>query len=205
MTAGEFRTLLEERTDFDLLPECLHADATPFVFETQPNSWEAFRNELVSGLAVDRNDIRVVGSGRLGFSLKPGRNFKLFSDDSDIDVVIVNAPLFDHLWLALLEAVYPRPPYPSRLGGWLKDRTNELYTGWLTPREIRLDIRIIGEKARPALQFKTLWFNSLKRASKYPPRRHEDVTGRLYRTWKHAELYHLNSIAALRKSLSNER
>ena len=32
-------------------------------------------------------------------------------------------------------------------------------------------------------------------------RRHEDITGRLYRTWEHAELYHLHSLASLRKSL----
>jgi len=134
--------------------------------------------------------------------MKPGRNLKSFSDTSDIDVVIVNNELFDRLWIALLEAAYPREWIPQRLGGWLRARRKELYTGWLTPLEIKLDIEIFGPKAKPVLDFNAQWFNALKQASRHPPRRHEDVTGRLYRTWRHAELYHLNSLSALRRELA---
>ncbi|MFY9555998.1 MAG: hypothetical protein WAV47_14910 [Blastocatellia bacterium] len=158
----------------------------------------------LSHLSVSREDIRVVGSGRFGFSMKPGHNLRRFRDTSDIDVVIVNPDLFDQLWLAVLAAAYPRPPITNRnrLGGWLATRRNELYTGWLTPLEIKLDIRIFGSKARPVLEFNTRWFNALKRASRYAPRRHEDLNGRLYRTWQHAELYHLHSLGELRRTLA---
>jgi hypothetical protein len=202
MTPEEFRDLLQRQTDLQLLDPCLHDDRTPYVFEPQPAAWDTFRDELVSGLAVSRPDIRVVGSARFGFSTKPGRNLRDFSDTSDIDVVIVNPSLFDQLWLALLDAAYPRPPIAQKLGGWLQTRRNEVYTGWLTPMEIRLDFRIVGPKAKPVLDFRTRWFNALKKASRHPPRRHEDITGRLYRSWRHAELYHLNSLAVLRKTLA---
>ncbi len=134
--------------------------------------------------------------------MKPGYNLKSFSDTSDIDVVIVNANLFDQLWVALLDAAYPRPPVTNVLGGWLQTRRNELYTGWLTPLEIKLDRKIFGVKAEPVLDFNTQWFNTLKQASRHPPRRHENITGRLYRTWRHAELYHLNSLVTLRRTLA---
>jgi hypothetical protein len=202
MTSQEFRDLLEQQSDLQLLGPCLRDDRTPYVFQQKPAAWDTFRDELALGLHVSRADIRVVGSARFGFSMKPGHNLKSFSDTSDIDVVIVNANLFDQLWMALLDAAYPRRPITNVLGGWLQRRRNELYTGWLTPLEIKLDRKIFGEKAAPVLDFNTQWFNTLKQASRHPPRRHEDITGRLYRTWRHAELYHLNSLATLRRTLA---
>lgn len=202
MTTEEFRELLQQRTDVQLLDPCLHDDEAPYVFQPKPAAWDSFRDELVALLGVSRAEVRVVGSGRFGFSIKPWNKFKRFGDKSDIDVVIVNANLFDQLWLALLDAAYPRPPITDKLGGWLEKRRNELYTGWLTPLKIRLDRSIVGLKATPVLEFNTLWFNALKRAARHPPRRHEDITGRLYRTWRHAELYHLNSLSELRRALA---
>lgn len=204
MNSDDFRQLLSERSDTELLEPCLHDEATPYVFETKPETWNAFRDELVSGLGVGRGDIRIVGSGRLGFSMKPGLALRAFRDRSDIDVAIISPVLFDQLWVAMLEAAYPRAPATSVVGfgGWLENRRNELYTGWLTPLAIRLSARIFGPKAKPVLDFNAKWFNALKRAARHPPRRHENITGRLYRTWRHAELYHLYGLAELRKSLS---
>lgn len=202
MTSAEFLDLVQQQSDLQLLNPCLRDDRTPYVFQPNPETWDTFRDELVSGLDVSSADIRVVGSGRFGFSMKPYFNLKSFDDTSDIDVVIVNPDLFDQLWVALLDAAYPRSPITEKFGGWLQRRKNELYTGWLTPLEIKLDSKFFGPKARPVLDFNTRWFNALKKASRHPPRRHEDVTGRLYRTWQHAEFYHLNSLAALRKTLS---
>lgn len=202
MTPEEFREQVRERTDTQLLETCLHDDAAPYVFDPHPDGWDLFRDELAKQLSVSRSDVRIVGSARFGFSMKPGRNLRTFTEESDIDVVIVNNELFDRLWFALLEAAYPRERIAAIMGGWLKTRRNELYTGWLTPLEITLDVKIFGPRARPVLDFNTLWFNALKQASRHPSRRHEDVNGRLYRTWRHANLYHLHSLAALRRSLA---
>jgi hypothetical protein len=203
MNAQDFRQDLDALTDAELIGPCLREEIVPFVFEPNPPNWDRFRDEFVTRLQVSRSDIRVVGSARFGFSMKPDRNLKTFGDRSDVDVVVVNERLFDDLWHALLIAAYPRPPVSNELGGWLKQRRNELYTGWLTPVEIRLDPKIHGTKTQSALHLKTLWFNTLKIASQHVPRRHEDVNGRLYRTWKHAELYHLHSIGALRQTLTD--
>jgi len=201
MKAREFRQLIAQKTDSDLLGICLRDATTPFVFDPKPPTWEQFRSELASLLGIESADITVVGSARLGFSLKPNNNLKSFTDKSDIDVVVVDAGLFDRLWYDLLLAAYPRPPVTSQVGGWLRDRQKELYTGWLSPLEVKLDRTIFGSRATSVLDFRTHWFNSFKKASRHPPRRYEDITGRLYRTWEHAELYHLNSIAALRRTL----
>ncbi len=203
MTAEEFRGRLATSNDAALVGLCLRDEVVPFVFEPRPEAWDVFRDVVVSAFGGSRADITVIGSGRLGFSLKPDRNLSAFTQRSDIDLIVVNAGLFDALWLALLNAAYPRPPITDRLGAWLRERRNELYTGWISPLEIRLDPAIYGRKAQPAVDIRTQWFQTLKQASKHPPRRHEDIRGRLYRTWEHAELYHLNSLAALRRSLAS--
>lgn len=193
---------MRERRDIDLLSLCLRDNDPPYVFAAKPQNWDIFRNELASSLGTSAADIRVVGSGRLGFSMKPSVHLRPFLDTSDIDVVVVDAGLFDYLWMELLQAAYPRPPTTSRLVGWLSKRRAELYTGWLTPLEITLDRSIFGVRADAVLQFRARWFNALKLAARLPSRRHSDIKGRLYRTWTFAELYHLNSLGELRKSLS---
>jgi hypothetical protein len=201
MTPAEFLELLQSQTDEQLLDPCLREDVVPFVFEPRPNRWEDFRDGLISDLGIGRADIRVVGSGRFGFSMKPEYNLRRFRDESDIDVLIVNASLFDQLWVALLTAAYPREPLAHRIGGWLENRRNDLYAGWITPSSINLDITIVP-KAKLILDLRARWFNALQRASRFPPRRHSGVRSRLYRTWRHAELYHLHGLGKLRQSLS---
>jgi hypothetical protein len=203
MTSDEFVRLLGRQTDQQLLGPCLLDDLVPYVFAPKPATWDAFRDELVSLLGVSKASVRVVGSGRFGFSTRPWNNFAIFDDRSDIDVVIVNATAFDALWFSLLDAAYPRPPLTrdNNLGGWLIKRRNEVYTGWITPLAIQLDKSIYGAKAKPVLEVRHRWFNALRLVSRHPPLRHEGVKARLYRTWRHAKLYHLDSLSALRKSL----
>lgn len=201
MSPTEFRELIATVSDAELLGPSLHDDLTPYVFDSEEELWEEFRNEIAAELGIAASDVRVVGSGRLGFSLKPGTNLRDFTDTSDVDVIVINAELFDYLWITLLDAAYPRPPATELVGGWLQNRKSDLYTGWITPLAIRLDRKIFGTKAEPVLSFNSRWFNTLKRVSRLPVRRHEDVQGRLYRTIRHAELYHLNSLAALRRTL----
>jgi hypothetical protein len=202
MTSEGFRHLIEEQTDEELLGPCLRDEIIPYAFDLRPAAWDTFRAELAALLGVSRGDITVVGSGRLGYSMKPWNDLVTFRDSSDIDIAVVNADLFDELWLSLLSVAYPRPPITDKLGGWLKERRKEVYTGWITPPEIHLDWRIFGAKAKPVLKLRTRWFNALQQVSRHPPRRHEGIEGRLYRTWRHAELYHLNGFAALRQSLT---
>ena len=168
MTADEFRAIVNEKTDTDLLGPCFRDDTVPYVFEAEPGAWAAFRLEIANQIGAAPTDLRIVGSGRLGFSLKPWNNLKAFSDKSDIDLVVVNPNSFDQLWFSLLSAFYPRPPVVHQVGGWLKDRKNELYTGWLSPLDMRwgFDRRIHNRRAKAVLEFSALWFNALKETLK---------------------------------------
>lgn len=203
MSVDELRNVILSGSETALVQLTLTDASLPFVFADKTSAWEKFRNELVAGLKIDEGDVRVVGSGRLGFSLAPGRNLQAFRDESDIDVVVVNARLFDDLWIGLLRAGYPRPPVDMSPSGWRGKTQRSVFTGWMEPQILQIDRRIAGSVIDQVLSVRTSWFSSLKKAARHVVRRHEDVSGRLYRTWSHAELYHSHSVAALRASLEN--
>ena len=193
--------LANTSADADMLDVCLRSEDVPFVCRNA-QGWAGFREAMVAGvegLAV--TDVRVIGSGRHGFSMKPYKRLRAFNDTSDIDVVVVNSQIFDALWILLLQTAYPRLSSNRGIGGWDVPARAELYAGWLTPTAVRMDWKIIGQRAAPLVEFKQKWFGALKQAARYASKRHNDITGRLYRTWQHAELYHLFSVAELRRSL----
>ena len=193
--------MLGATADPDLLDVCLRGDDIPFIC-SDAAGWTAFRGELANGVdGLAEGDIRVVGSARYGFSMKPRNHLREFTDESDIDVVVVNEVLFDQLWIALLEAAYPRLAANREIGRWDVPGRAELFAGWLTPTAIHMDWKILGKRGVPLFEFKQKWFNALKLAARHSNRPHNDIQGRLYRTWRHAELYHLFSIAELRRSL----
>jgi hypothetical protein len=75
----------------------------------------------------------------MGFSLNPDNFPRTFSENSDIDVLIVDYEIFDKMWTTLLKWQYPRKG--QDLGGeegkWARERRKELYWGWFVPSEIR--------------------------------------------------------------------
>jgi hypothetical protein len=201
MKPDKFREMLHATADPDLLDVCLRADDVPFICKDAPG-WSAFRQEMARGVdGVAEADIRIVGSARLGFSMRPRNRLREFTEESDIDVGVVNEVLFDWLWIALLVAAYPRMAANRGIGRWDVPGRAELFAGWLTPTAIQMDWKIIGQRGVPLSQFKQKWFDALKQAARHSTKPHNDIQGRLYRTWRHAELYHLFSIAELRRSL----
>ena len=64
------------------------------------NSDQHFRlkEEICEYFKVDFNNVVLVGSGKLGFSIKAEKRFHAFGDDSDIDVAVVSADLFQKVW-----------------------------------------------------------------------------------------------------------
>lgn len=118
MKPSDFREMLAATSDADMMPVCLMSDETPFVCN-DGDKWTAFRQALVDGVeGLTLADVRVVGSGRHGFSTRPRARFKAFGDESDIDVVVVNEAIFDQVWLALLVAAYPRLAANREIGRW---------------------------------------------------------------------------------------
>ncbi len=68
--------------------------------------YDDFKLFISDKLGVHFNDISVAGSAKLGFSINPDKNYKLFDDKSDLDIIIVSQVIFYRFWNAYLVDSY---------------------------------------------------------------------------------------------------
>jgi hypothetical protein len=63
------------------------------------DKFAALRDRAGTALQVaPTQDVFMVGSAKLGFSIKPKRRYMAFGDESDVDLAIVSAGLYKQLW-----------------------------------------------------------------------------------------------------------
>src|SRR6266567_7756001 len=87
-TVSEFKKLLFSRP----LEEIAKSEVftgIPYVFAQQPATMERLKKHLNDHLGIARDDIVVIGSAQIGFSLSPDNFPRAFTNDSDIDVLLV--------------------------------------------------------------------------------------------------------------------
>lgn len=89
------------------------------------------REQVCEHFAIEFNSVIMVGSGKLGFSIKPEKRFVPFSDDSDIDIAVVSASLFEKVW---------SEAYLYKKGGAYWPRSHSFFKylseGWIRPDKL---------------------------------------------------------------------
>ena len=100
------------------------------------------RDEIATQFSIHSNDVIVVGSAKLGYSVSPLKALKPFDDSSDIDVAIVSAKLFEVYWLEMYRAKKRMIEWPE-----LPDARKYLFSGWIRPDKL------------PMLQLRNDWFD----------------------------------------------
>ena len=140
-----------------------------------PKQYFDLRSEVADHFELCPNDVLVVGSAKLGFSIAPDTRYCLFHDKSDIDVVIVSSKLFDEVW----EYVFS---YNQDGGYWPKsdEFIGYLYNGWIRPDKL---------PRSPRFPFGKKWwsfFLGLKGNQKYGNR---TISGALYKSYLFLEYY----------------
>lgn len=56
------------------------------------------KESVSSHFRINYQDVILVGSGKLGFSIKSEKRYQPFGDESDIDLAVVSAELFTKVW-----------------------------------------------------------------------------------------------------------
>ena len=175
----------------------------PYVFQKRSKDLQLLANHLCAAMPIKGQDVAVVGSAKVGFSLNPDNFPRLFSDNSDIDIIVISEGLFDRVWMTLLEWQYPR-----RLlnlgrfeGEWAQLRRKEIYWGWLVPTEVRYDGLSFPDILKPLRDISANWFNAFQGLSLYPEFAARTISGRLYRTWEHALRYHMEGLRLIRERI----
>lgn len=171
-------------TEHLLSPQCWY-----FTSGEPTLSYRDFRHHAAGVFSVEPHAVHIVGSAKLGLSLRPDANFKPFGANSDIDVVIVSRQLFDNFWRNLRKAYYNSQEYVR------KEYAKNIFQGFLF--------------FKSSLEVNTTYLLEL---SKLNDRFRSEVTDRLgvertvnfriYADLDDAHAYHVSGITILQRSLT---
>ncbi|HEX8451606.1 MAG TPA: hypothetical protein VF647_05895 [Longimicrobium sp.] len=91
----------------------------------------SLKEEVAHHFQVHPNQVFLVGSAKLGFSIARRKRYRPFTDTSDIDVAVVSDRLFDGIW----EDVFR---YRYQVGYWPQESEfkNYLFRGWIRPDKL---------------------------------------------------------------------
>jgi hypothetical protein len=179
----------------------------PHVFRGKAKGLSLLRQHLGKHLNVPESNIVVVGSAQTGFSLAPDSFPRAFHAGSDIDIAVIDQGLFDMMWHTILKWHYPRREahLPDSDWQWRIKRSNDVYWGWFVPDQIRYDGLSFPAMLKPLRDISTIWFNAFRSLGRLPEFASRDVSGRLYRTWDHATMYHAEGLRLIVQRLTAKR
>lgn len=137
-------------------------------------------------LNVPVKNVAIVGSAKTGYSLTPGRNYSPFSDESDLDLVIVSECLFSELWENYLN--------------FATSSTGKSYAN-VAKNVFRHFISIKAEDVQgDQLEYFSRWItrvDKLRQSFQLNFKLPTEVNYRVYDTWKYVEQYHVAGLNAL--------
>lgn len=86
------------------------------------------KKTIADKFGIHQSNIYMVGSAKLGFSIKESRRFLYFGNESDIDIAIISNDLFNTFW----KEVYT---YKNGSGYWpnFSSFKNYFFKGWIRP------------------------------------------------------------------------
>lgn len=153
-----------------------------------------FKKDIAVSLNVHIKDVVIVGSGKLGFSIKPDKSdgryyaYKKFDFDkkSDLDVAIVSSSLFDSQLLSLYDHT---ESYTIKTYSHADKKSFAFYIlkGWLRPDYLPKQYLITPQVDEIQQKYKT----------KYE----RDINIGIYKSWHFFETYHKNNIQAIQLNL----
>lgn len=190
----EFAELLDSG-DHKKIVEDVLIRGIPFAFSDSPGDYDLLRTRLGAALQLSVETMTVIGSGRTGFSLNPEHYGVPFSSESDLDVVVVSADLFDTAWLELLRLGRKYLSLDRKVRPWIDaHREGNIFWGYMIP-----------DRLQGAVALSWTWFRTFKGLARNPSLAGRDVNGRLYRTWDHVHVHQLYSLRKVHEALSARR
>ena len=135
----------------------------------------ALKQEVGRQFHVHPNQVVVVGSAKLGFSIAPGKRYRAFGETSDIDVAFCSSELFDAIWRDLYD-------YWRRGGPWLQlgDFRKYLFRGWM--RSDKLPPENSSVRSQEWWEF----FRKITASGRFG---RYAIAGALYKDWYFLETY----------------
>lgn len=155
--------------------------------ELSQHKYFELRSEVADYFGLHSNEVLVVGSAKLGFSVAPFNRYREFCDESDIDVAIISSTLFDQIWQDVFNYRYEGSFWPE-----YNRFVHYLFRGWIRPDML---------PPSPMFRLRERWWNffqSVTRSGRYGDYK---IRGGLYRSYFFLENYQKISIQRCIKSL----
>ena len=138
------------------------------------------RSEVADCFKLHPSEVLVVGSAKLGFSIAPNKPYQQFSDESDIDVVLISPTLFDEIWEVVFRYKHDGGYWPE-----YKDFVKYFFQGWIRPDKLpRSDMFPFGKK----------WWRFFQGVTKRHIYGDYKIAGALYRSYFFLENYQKNCV-----------
>jgi hypothetical protein len=170
-----FQEDIRSRDPLTVVQRHITGGSTVALTEDQHHQLRARVAENFEGLHP--NDVIVVGSAKLGFSIAPGQRYRPFGDQSDIDIAIVSRDLFEAIWRAAFD-------YATTGGYWEARARFEHYLsrGWIRP-----------DKLPPIPVAQEWWefFRVLTNSKAFGPYR---IRAGVFHSWHFLETYHVQTV-----------
>lgn len=203
----QLKSLLKAMDNFDVLVKVFFLEGLPFVFSNSPMKYLIFREQVADRFEIGYQDVCIVGSAKLGFSPSPHKFGVPFSTTSDVDVVLISDGLFDRGSHALFEHINRIGPpldfsnrtapvsVPARDWRTHKEAVrNYVYDNFnpgLLPNDHRLRTEVFGNISATSAVFLAL----------EPQVFVSKIRCRVFKTWRAAESYYINSLRQLKLTL----
>jgi hypothetical protein len=104
ITVDEFKTRLRDETISDLeIVQGYISHGPAFVFQDDEQKYFKLKRTIAQKYGLNPQNVIMIGSAKLGFSISPLKLWKPFNDDSDIDMVTISPDVFDQFWKELYD------------------------------------------------------------------------------------------------------
>lgn len=149
--------------------------------------YDDFKRFVASNLGVNFNDICIVGSCKLGYSLAPHKKFSPFHAESDMDLVLVSNSYYNKFWDAYFDL------YNQRANIDYKFIANSIFRRFISIKN--------PEPIHPII---TDWITKVEKFNKDYQTLFDikqEINYRIYNSWESVERYHLKGLTELQDQL----
>lgn len=188
ITADEFKSQLRDKTVSDLeIVQRYITHGSPFVFGGDEDKYFKLKKTVGQKFGLNPQYVIMVGSGKLGFSMSPLKQWQPFHDESDIDMAIISSDIFENFWKELYG-------FNIKLTDRTEDQEKQYYRfldyffrGWLRPDVFPFSYA--GKKE---------WLDFFKSISYGEFGEHHKISGAVFHNWGFYEAYQTDNIRKIR-------
>lgn len=164
----------------------------PYVFDNKSAEYYDFREMIAKRWNVGFHEVLIMGSGKLGYSYHKD---SVFSNESDIDVAIINSKLFEDFCVEIRNFQYKIDKHIEILTKDENLKYNKFLSymikGWMRPDLI--PPKITGKLSSNE------WFNYFKSISySNNPAGNYKISAGLFKNYEYMEWYYVNSIMSVK-------